>query len=85
MMELPTGMRGRVVALSLPAILLLVLLLGIVMPLVDYWRAVDAEHTQLFNKTRAYERLASRRACARPSRRSIARTAPAARPRPRSA
>lgn len=61
MMELPTGMRGRVVALSLPAILLLVLLLGIVMPLVDYWRAVDSEHTQLFNKTRAYERLASRR------------------------
>lgn len=60
-MELPTGVRGRVLALSLPAILLLVLVLGIVMPLVDYWRAIDLEHTQLFNKARAYERLASRR------------------------
>jgi len=28
---------------------------------VDYWRSVDAEHAQLFNKTRAYERLASRK------------------------
>jgi len=61
MIELPTGVRGRLVALSLPAILLLVLLLGLVMPLVDYWRSVDAEHTQLFNKARAYERLASRK------------------------
>lgn len=61
MIELPTGVRGRLVALSLPAILLLVLLLGIVMPLVDYWRSVEAERTQLFNKTLAYERLASRK------------------------
>jgi hypothetical protein len=60
-MELPTGVRGRLLALSLPALLLLVVLLGIVMPLVDYWRSVEAEHTQLFNKTRAYERLASRK------------------------
>ena len=61
MIELPTGVRGRLVALSLPAILLLVLLLGLVMPLVDYWRSVDLEHTQLFNKALAYERLASRK------------------------
>jgi hypothetical protein len=59
--ELPTGMRGRMVALALPAILLLVLLLGIVMPLLDYWRTVDADHTQLLNKTRSYERLLSRK------------------------
>jgi hypothetical protein len=61
MIELPTGVRGRLVALSLPAILLLVLLLGVVMPLVDYWRGVEAEHAQLSNKARAYERLASRK------------------------
>jgi Type II secretion system (T2SS), protein M subtype b len=61
MLELPTGARGRVVALSLPAIVLLVLLLGVIMPLVDYWRSVDAEYTQLFNKNGAYERLASRK------------------------
>jgi hypothetical protein len=59
--ELPTGMRGRMVALALPAIVLLVLLLGIVMPLLDYWRVIDAEHTQLLNKTHAYERLVSRK------------------------
>jgi hypothetical protein len=61
MLELPTGVRGRVVALALPAILLLLLLLGAVMPLADYWRSIDAEHTQLLSKTRAYERLASRK------------------------
>jgi len=59
--ELPTGMRGRVVALALPAIVLLVLLLGIVIPLLDYWRVIDSDHTQLLNKTRAYERLVSRK------------------------
>ena len=58
-MELPTGIRGRMVALSLPAILLLVLLLGVIMPLMDYWRSIDAQHTQLLNKARAYERLVS--------------------------
>lgn len=60
-MELPTGMRGRIVALSLPAILLLVLLLGIIMPLADYWRSIDERHTQLLNKARAYERLIARK------------------------
>jgi hypothetical protein len=59
--ELPTGMRGRMVALALPAILLLVVLLGVVMPLVDYWRTIDADHTQLLNKALAYERLVSRK------------------------
>lgn len=59
--ELPTGMRGRMVALALPAIVLLVLLLGIIMPLLDYWRIIDTDHTQLLNKTRAYERLVSRK------------------------
>ena len=54
-------MRGRMVALALPAILLLVLLFGVVMPLVDYWRTVDADHTQLLNKAHAYERLVSRK------------------------
>ena len=49
------------VALALPAILLLVLLLGVVMPLVDYWRTIDADHTQLLNKALAYERLVSRK------------------------
>jgi general secretion pathway protein M len=61
MMELPTGLRGRMVALALPAILLLALLLGVIMPLVDYWHSVDAQHTQLLNKVRAYERLISRK------------------------
>jgi hypothetical protein len=61
MMELPTGMRGRIVALSLPAILLLVLLLGIIMPLADYWRSIDEQHTQLSNKARASERLIARK------------------------
>lgn len=59
--ELPTGMRGRMVALALPAVLLLVLLLGVVMPLADYWRTVDADHTQLLSKAHAYERLVSRK------------------------
>lgn len=49
------------VALALPAILLLVLVLGIVMPLLDYWHTIDADHTQLLNKTRAHERLVSRK------------------------
>jgi hypothetical protein len=49
------------VALALPAILFLVLLLGVVMPLADYWRTVDAGHTQLLSKAHAYERLVSRK------------------------
>lgn len=61
MMDLPTGMRGRIVALSLPAILLLVLLLGIIMPLADYWRSIDEQHTQLLNKASASERLVARK------------------------
>ena len=49
------------VALSLPAILLLMLLFGVVMPLMDYWHSIDAQQTQLLNKAFAYERLLSRK------------------------
>jgi general secretion pathway protein M len=59
--ELPTGLAGRALALGLPAVLLVAFLLGVVMPLTDYWRQLDDEYLQLESTARAGERLIARK------------------------
>lgn len=59
--ELPTGSFGRALALALPAVVLLVLILGVIMPLVEYWRGLEAEHALLAAKAADQELLLSRK------------------------
>jgi general secretion pathway protein M len=59
--DLPTGTLGRILALALPAIALLFLIFGVVMPLADYWRSLDAEHARLAEQAAGDERLLSRK------------------------
>jgi type II secretion system (T2SS) protein M len=59
--ELPTGVAGRALALGLPAVLLVLFLIGVVMPLADYWRQLDDEYTRLESTTRASEQLTARK------------------------
>lgn len=58
---LPTGLAGRALALGLPAILLVVFLIGVVMPLADYWRQLDDEYLHLESTARDGERLIARK------------------------
>ena len=58
--ELPTGTPGRILALAIPAVALLLLIFGLVMPLTEYWRTLDSEHTRLADQAAGYERLLSR-------------------------
>lgn len=59
--ELPTGLAGRALALGLPAVLLVTFLLGVVMPLADYWRRLEDEYRQLESTARDSERLIARK------------------------
>lgn len=59
--ELPTGLAGRALALGLPAVLLVAFLLGVVMPLADYWRRLEDEYLQLESTARDGERLIARK------------------------
>jgi general secretion pathway protein M len=59
--ELPTGLAGRALALGLPAVLLVAFLLGVVMPLADYWRRLDDEYRRLESTARGSERLIARK------------------------
>jgi Type II secretion system (T2SS), protein M subtype b len=59
--ELPTGLAGRALALGLPAVLLVAFLLGVVMPLADYWRRLEDEYLRLESTARDSERLIARK------------------------
>jgi hypothetical protein len=59
--ELPTGVAGRALALGLPAVVLVLFLIGVVMPLADYWRQLDDEYTRLESTARGSEQLIARR------------------------
>jgi hypothetical protein len=60
--QLPTGLPGRALALGIPAMLLLLFIFGIVLPLADFWRDLDAEYTGLASQVSQQEQLIARKA-----------------------
>lgn len=59
---LPTGRSGRLVALGILGVVLILLLYGFIVPLADLWNDLDDELDALSLRAHGYEQLVQRRA-----------------------